>query len=92
MNGLMNVLSDDSRKLAAWSKARTVFGYDPRYVRQDDFGNFIEWVQYGNRNSPYGWEIDHRRPTALGGSDGAGNLRALHWRANASLGGGLSNR
>jgi 5-methylcytosine-specific restriction endonuclease McrA len=86
---LASLLSEDPRKQTAWNKAHIVPGYDPRHVRRDDFGNFIQWDQHGNRNSNTGWEIDHRRPTLLGGADTLDNLRALHWRANASLGGSL---
>ncbi|AVQ04196.1 HNH endonuclease [Caulobacter segnis] len=58
--------------------------------RQDDFGNILAFDQFGKR-SEYGWEIDHIHPVALGGSDAPGNLRALHWRSNRSLGGLLGN-
>lgn len=80
----------ERRKVAAWNKARPVFGYDPGAVRMDDHGWVIAWPEYGNRDSDYGWEIDHIHPVALGGSDSLDNLRALHWRVNAGLGGLLS--
>jgi len=75
------------KKLKAWLNAHEVLGHDPAYVRRDDFGWFIQWSDYGNRQSAYGWEIDHIRPTALGGLDTASNVRALHWQNNARLGG-----
>ncbi|MEX0828180.1 MAG: HNH endonuclease signature motif containing protein [Haliea sp.] len=75
------------RKLAAWQKASPVIGYDPSQVRRDALGWYIVWSEYGNRKSDYGWEIDHHIPTILGGGDGVANLRALHWRNNASMGG-----
>ena len=82
--------SPERRKRIAWEKAHIVLGCDPDHTRKDDFGWFIEWSSYGDRNSPWGWEIDHAQPTILGGSDSAPNLRALHWHNNASLGGLLS--
>lgn len=84
--------TDHQRKIAAWQKAHPQVGYDPAIYRKDDHGWWIKWADYGDRHSTYGWEIDHRRPTVLGGSDSIANLRALHWRNNASLGGLLSGR
>lgn len=82
--------SHEQRKLAAWQAASIVPTHNPAHARKDAFGWWIVWDEYGNRNSDYGWEIDHVRPTALGGGDSASNLRALHWRNNAQLGGLLS--
>lgn len=81
----------DTRKITAWCAARKIVGRDPNVMRMDDFGSVILWSEYGKRNSDFGWEIDHRHPTALGGGDGLSNLRALNWRNNASLGGCLGN-
>ena len=83
-------LTEYFRKKAAWEKASSVTGRDPNFVRVDDYGSTIYWDEYGNRNSAFGWEIDHKLPSALGGSDSVGNLRALHWRNNAALGGQLA--
>ncbi len=77
----------DQRKIAAWRKATPIIGYDPAIWRRDAFGWLIRYSDYGIRNSKFGWEIDHMRPTRLGGGDQLSNLRALHWRNNASLGG-----
>jgi hypothetical protein len=90
-NGLLGLLGtpEEIRKRAAWEKASAVLGYDPATVRRDAYGWHIIWADYGNRDSAYGWEIDHTMPTALGGGDGLSNLRALHWRNNAGLGGRL---
>jgi hypothetical protein len=92
MNGLPGLSIEENRKLTAWGRAIVVPGYDARLVRKDVFGWFIQWADYGNRDSAYGWEIDHAVPTILGGIDGLQNLRALHWRNNASMGGLLGNR
>ena len=69
-----------------WQKAREVAGQYPGEIRVDDFNNLIARSQYGTRG-PMGWEIDHIRPTALGGTDDLPNLRPLHWQANRSGGG-----
>ena len=70
--------------LAVWKKARIHLFYDADDVREDEHGTLIKYEEYGNRDSKYGWEIDHIVPKALGGGDDLSNLRTLHWRANAS--------
>ena len=74
-------------KLAAWNKATPIIGYNSAIWRRDDFGWVIGWAHYGNRDSDYGWELDHVRPTALGGLETTSNIRAPHWRNNVRLGG-----
>lgn len=51
--------------------------------RKDQYGDWIKWSDYGNRNSQYGWEVDHIIATANGGSDDLTNLRPLHWKNNS---------
>ncbi len=77
----------EHQKLAAWHKAHPVIGHELSRVRRDDFGWYIQWSDYGNRDSAWGWEINHQTPTNLGGTDRPSNLRALHWHNNASRGG-----
>src|SRR5688572_18284272 len=50
--------------------------------RKDQCGAWIQWQQYGNRYSLFGWEIDHVVPKNRGGSDYFWNLRPLHWQNN----------
>lgn len=74
-------------KLMIWEKGHPVPGYDPREWRRDDFGALIRYSDHGDRNSPFGWEMDHIRPQALLGRSDVGNMRPLHCSRNASLGG-----
>lgn len=61
---------------------------DPAVWRLDAHGNLIYFHHYGKRDSEYGWELDHwPTPKMFGGTDDPTNLRALHWRANATHGG-----
>ena len=69
--------------LAVWSKGQIVFGQNSVTRRKDVCGAWIDWNQYGDRNSNTGWEIDHIKAVANGGSDLLSNLRPLHWQNNA---------
>lgn len=73
----------EARRAAVWTKARLLYGWDPREWRLDDYGNRIRFSDYGNRSSEYGWEIDHVIPRAMDGPSAFWNERPLHWRANA---------
>lgn len=90
LSGLLAHDPEEDRKAAAWLKASVAHGHDPNHVRRDDYGWFIFWADYGDRDSAYGWEVDHIIPVSLGGTDHPDNLRALHWRVNCGLGGLLS--
>lgn len=81
--------AEELRKLAVWQKGAEVPPLDPAEWRQDEYGSLIRYHDHGDRSSPYGWEIDHKLPAALGGIDGFGyaNLRPLHHRINSGLGG-----
>ena len=62
-----------------WEKGTVVANNDPRRWRKDQCGAWISRSQYGNRDSQYGWEIDHISP---GGEDNLSNLRPLQWQNN----------
>lgn len=65
-----------------WEKGVVVEGYDPSQVRKDSCGAFIVRPHYKNRNSDYGWEIDHVYPVSKGGDDQLVNLRPIQWENN----------
>ncbi len=67
-----------------WEKGTVVQNNDPAVWRKDHCGAWINRSQYGNRNSDWGWEIDHITLESDGGSDELSNLRPLQWENNAS--------
>jgi len=74
-------MADKRLRDKAWEKARTVRGRDPDKYRKDPYGNVIYKPSYG-RNSGMGWEVDHTRPRAKGGSDSTRNVQALNTKVN----------
>lgn len=70
---------------AVWEKGTPAANNSPSEWRQDACGAWMSRSQYGNRDSQYGWEIDHIAPK---GPDVLGNLRPLQWENNASRGDG----
>ncbi len=84
--------AEEAHKRAVWVKGTVIKGRDISEWRVDGNGNLIRFSDHGNRDSNYGWEIDHIIPTARGGSDTIDNLRPLHWRANAEKNDSLLGR
>lgn len=68
--------------LDVWAKGKIIPRYDATLWRWDVCGKPIRFSEHGNRNSPYGWEIDHIKPRSLGGSDALENLQPLQWENN----------
>jgi len=62
-----------------WEKGEVVAGQDASKWRKDQCRAWIGRHAYGNRESKYGWEIDHIDPN--GGND-LSNLRPLQWENN----------
>lgn len=77
---------------AIWSKGLTDANYDSDHVRKDACGAWMIREQYGNRESPFGWEVDHIYPesklTAINVPqqviNDLSNLRPLNWKNNDS--------
>jgi hypothetical protein len=72
-------------KLTAWAHTLPMGGNATGWeFRRDAQGNMLRFGDYGNRRSPFGWEIEWIVPQSMGGSSNPENLRALHWKANAA--------
>ncbi len=70
-----------AEKRKVWMKAMPLDGHPPDIWRRDAFGNVINWQEYGNPVSKYGWEIISDNP----GSDAMGameHLQPIHCRQN----------
>lgn len=75
---------DDQTKLLVWQKGTAVDNFDSARFRKDQCGAWMSFSDYGNRDSKFGWEVDHITPVSDGGSDALSNLRPLQWKNNAS--------
>ena len=79
----MTMLEDLKR--ACWARTSPVSGHLNSWdFRKDCLGNVVRYADFGNRHSPFGWELDFIVARALGGSDDPKNLQALHWKATAA--------
>ena len=90
LSNLFNPSLKDSEIYLVWCKGTEIPGEDPNVWRLDCFGNRIKRDEYGNRQSKFGWEIDHIVALAFGGKDTLENKRPLHYKANAGMGGLIS--
>lgn len=77
-----------------WEEATIAQDKNPTVWRLDPCGALIQKDQYGNRESDYGWEVDHVVSKSFLINVGASeeeyddpiNLRAMHWANNDSKG------
>ena len=72
--------------LQVWKKAKVEPGFDENMFRKDACGAWIVWDKYGVQDNMYGWEIDHRRPKVMGGTDSYDNLFPVHVKNNRAKG------
>lgn len=75
--------SFDGKLDRIWEKGSKVRGKDPNRYRKDSDGMIIYKPSYG-KTSGMGWEVDHKRPRAKGGSDNIRNLVPKNWKTNRS--------
>lgn len=64
-----------------WEKAKPIKGKNPDVFRKDTCGNTIRKASYGTTGK-FGWEIDHIKLEAKGGTDHERNRQPLHWKEN----------
>lgn len=83
---LDRIIMDANLIEQVWQKASKADGLNPDLIRKDCCGALILKTEFGNRNSNFGWEIDHVYPLSQGGDDNIDNLRPMQWENNASKG------
>ena len=66
-----------------WDKGEIIKGKNPDLYRLDKFGNQMYKPSYG-KTSEMGWNVDHSKPQAKGGTDHLNNLQPMNSRANSS--------
>ena len=69
---------------AVWEKGEAVAGYKSSQYRKDQCRAWMIRSKHGDRDSDYGWEIDHIKPESDGGTDNLSNLRPLQWYNNTT--------
>ena len=65
-------------KRAAWARTSPVSSANAWDIRKDCLGNLVRYSDFGNRHSPFGWELDYV------GSTDPENLQAMNWKAVAA--------
>jgi hypothetical protein len=77
---------DQATVQAVWNKGREIPNFDRHVWRYDRCGGVMKRSDHGANNTQYGWEIDHERPLAKGGTDDLSNLQPLQWENNRAKG------
>lgn len=73
-----------------FDKGLPIEGIDPLKWREDCCYDTIKFLSFGDRDSRFGWEIDHINPVSNGGGDELQNLQPLHWKNNLEKGNKLN--
>ena len=84
-------MATSDKKDTVWNKAPKIRGKIPSKYRRDPYGNEMYYNSYG-KDSAMGWEIDHIKPKAKGGSNATRNLQALNTEVNREKGDSLKKR
>lgn len=72
---------------AVWEKGFTSNSTFPLdRIKFDKCLSPMKFSEHGNRQSEYGWEIDHINPVSNHGGDDLSNLQPLNWKNNAEKG------
>ena len=71
-----------------WAKGQVAGSNNPGEYRKDECGAWMYFSHYSNRNSQYGWEIDHITFVDHVASSDLNNLRPLQWQNYACKGSG----
>ena len=71
-------------KRAAWARTSPVSSANAWEFRKDCLGNMVRYADFGNRHSPFGWELEYIVSRGAGGSTDPENLQALNWKAVAA--------
>ena len=74
---------DEATIEAVWKKGTPEPGLSS--FRKDVCGASMQRNKYGTTEK-YGWEIDHKKPVAQGGTDNLDNLQPLQWENNRHKG------
>ncbi len=68
-----------------WNKGDKIAGKNPNLYRTDKEGNVMYKPSYG-KMSEMGWNVDHSKPQAKGGTDHLNNLQPMNSRENSRKG------
>ena len=76
----------ERQKNHCWEKAPKRSTLNKNEYRFGAAGALIKYDDYGDEDSKFGWNIDHKIPTSAGGDDEDSNIRAMHWKNNLAKG------
>ena len=82
---MASVTALEDLKRSAWARTSPVAGQMNSWeFRKDCLGNMVRYADFGNRHSPFGWELDYVGPRTPGATNNPDNLQALNWKAVAA--------
>lgn len=84
-NSIQRSFSDEIIE-QVWEKARIIPGFDPEFLREDQYGSVIARVFYEECQPGYalGWKITYIQSPQKGGTDDISNLQPMQWQNLAS--------